>query len=284
MAVASTQFADAPKQARFKVPDCTRTDGKKSHSYNEAGQCKFCAFKRPNWYQKERGLREKGPARPSVAAVSQAKARSIIFGGGVLAQRLALQLIEEEKRAPWEADALSAEELLLLSDALADEAIRSKRIMAWLAALDRAGPHARLMTVLVILALPRMARHGVIPQEVADELSNAAALALASGSPRDDNRGDLRREVDAGGRRIVTTPPIPAGEPEQNGSGTEAGELSGGGGGEEPYDTSQREVQPDRVETAAANGGEPVEGILPGAPVSVAARRMDRIRRRGVVS
>src|ERR1700730_14210783 len=115
---AAPSFADAPKVARIQVQACTRSDGKKTHKYVD-GVCQFCGFRNP--YKQRTGAvsREKGPSRPSVAAVSQAKARSIIFGAGALSQRLALQLIEEEKRGPWEEDALTAEELLLLSDALA---------------------------------------------------------------------------------------------------------------------------------------------------------------------
>jgi hypothetical protein len=278
MSVAANTFSDAPKQARLKIQDCTaRTDGKKNHSYVE-GICKFCGFKNPNYKTYlNRQHKEKSPNRPSVATVSQAKARSIIFGAGALSQRLALQLIEEEKRGEWEKDALSAEELLLLSDALADEAIRSKTIMAWLAALDKAGPHAKLATVVVILALPRMARHGMIPEEVASELANAAALAMASGAPRDDYRGDLRGQVDISGRGIVTTPDIPAGEPEQNGSSQETGEVPGGSGGEESYGSERREIQPDRTEAEPTDHREPVERVLPRTARRVAARRMDSL-------
>lgn len=280
MSTAPNTFVDAPKIARIKVAPCT-SGGR--HKYGDDGVCKVCGAKNPWPNRTTRVTKEGRPARPSPVVVSQLKARAIIFGATGLTQRLALQLIEEESREEWEKDALSAEELLLLSDALADEAVRSKRILAWLAALDNVGPHAKLATVVGIILLPRMARRGIIPENVANELVAAASLALASGPPRNDNRRDVRWEVDSSGGGSVTSPKIPTGESFEDGPGQASGTVPGGGGFEEPQDSAGREVQPDRTEAESADAGEPGAGVLPGVSNGVAPGRMDRVRRRRVV-
>jgi hypothetical protein len=284
--MAGIEFVSPPKNAKMPATKVAQpcADGRRTHHYGDDGLCKFCGYKRPYPQAQSRRTgapaRERPPQRASTAVVSQAKARAIIFSAGAITQRMALQLIEdEEARGEWEKDALSAEELLMLSDALADEAVRSRRIMAWLAALDSAGPHAKLATVGFLIALPRLARHGVIPQAVADELAGAAALALASGSPRDSDRRDGRWEVDAGGGGFVASPTVPAGEPDEDGSGTPSSQVPGAGGNENPQNAQGSEIRPNRTADGGETDGGASEGELPRPLNGVGARGMDRIRR-----
>jgi len=283
----TVEFVTPPKVAGMPKTKVAQpcADGRRTHEYGEDGLCRHCGYKRPYPQAKSRttarGTRERQPARPSAATMSQAKARAIIFGAGGLAQRLAIELVEKEKReefanGPWP---LKAEELLLLSDVVADEAIRSKTIMAWLAKMEVAGPHAKLAMVSAVIIFPRAAAAGWIPQELADEFGRAAAMALASGTPRDSDRGDVRWEVDPGGGGPVTTPPIPPGESYEDGPSTTSSAVPGERSDQDAQDLVGSEMEPDRAPDGGQANGRASEGELPSPFNSVASRRMDRIRR-----
>ena len=71
---------------------------------------------------------------------------------------------------PYRSDALSDEEMDLLTDALTAEAMASTRVMRW---LERAGiisPHFLLIKAAWTIALPRLQSHGLIPApEISEE-------------------------------------------------------------------------------------------------------------------
>jgi hypothetical protein len=80
-------------------------------------------------------------------------------------------------------DALTAEELGLWGKAAAAEILSSKTLLAWYQKAMGAGltgPHARTTATLMLIALPRLARHGLIPEEVAAPIFNIVATVLLS--------------------------------------------------------------------------------------------------------
>ena len=61
-------------------------------------------------------------------------------------------------------DALSEPEMALLSDAVADEAMSSERIMRWLSTAGKVTPHIALAGACVTIAIPRLQRRGLFPK------------------------------------------------------------------------------------------------------------------------
>lgn len=66
--------------------------------------------------------------------------------------------------SPFRADALDEREMTLLADALAAEAMSSERVLRWLTAAAGISPHFLLIQACVTIAIPRLARRGVLPR------------------------------------------------------------------------------------------------------------------------
>jgi hypothetical protein len=90
---------------------------------------------------------------------------------------------------PWSDDRLSHEEIGRLSDALVDEILNSERLTHWVLHAKEQGVHIKLAYALATIALPRMAKHGMIPPEMvgmvggqmpASEIPPEMAAAMAA--------------------------------------------------------------------------------------------------------
>lgn len=64
---------------------------------------------------------------------------------------------------PWREDRLQHEEIGRLADALADEILYSERLTQWIVQAQKSSVHIKLAMVCASIALPRMARHGMLP-------------------------------------------------------------------------------------------------------------------------
>lgn len=69
-------------------------------------------------------------------------------------------------------DALSAMEIGLLAIATAEEIQSNKRLLEWYSKIGEGvtGPHAKMGAAVACIALPRLARRGILPEEMVDGL------------------------------------------------------------------------------------------------------------------
>lgn len=150
-----TDDTDTPVQATA-CPDCGRAPGAKGRIRHD----EFCPRRtgaRPtveNGNATERAPRARGPR-----GFDRTKTAADIYEGIGAIQGVVFGMV----RPDWAGDALTPEESQALSVALADEIATNKRLREWLKKLQDAGPHARLAFVLTMIALPRLARHGMVP-------------------------------------------------------------------------------------------------------------------------
>lgn len=80
--------------------------------------------------------------------------------------------------SPLKDDALSEQEMDMLSEAIAAEAMSSERILKWLEKAGIISPHFMLIRAIGTIAIPRLQRHGIIP-----------------GAPSLDSLTDEQREI-----------------------------------------------------------------------------------------
>lgn len=81
-------------------------------------------------------------------------------------------------------DALNPTEIGVLSCALAEEIVSNRRLLEWYQKFGSSvtGPHTKLVAALGFIVAPRLARRGIIPQEVADE-ATLILFALVTAEP-----------------------------------------------------------------------------------------------------
>lgn len=60
-------------------------------------------------------------------------------------------------------DALNEKEMDVLSDALAQEAMSSDRIMRWMTTASKVTPHIALASAVIAISVPRLQRRGILP-------------------------------------------------------------------------------------------------------------------------
>lgn len=144
----------------------------------------------------------KGDTQPRRTAarkpkLSHAKLVAQIGGGAMMLQGMAFMAMGPELQAKYGDDALSMQEIALLADALADEVLANAYLSRMFAQLDKVGPHGKLLMVCASIAIPRLARHGVIPRELEAAATGfaQAAVSLGAGSAHDADRGHREREV-----------------------------------------------------------------------------------------
>jgi hypothetical protein len=78
-------------------------------------------------------------------------------------------------RPDWAEDQLTPGELGELSYALTDELMSHERIVAWINKAAGAGVHIKLAMVCASIALPRMARRGLLPVGIAEAMIGGMA-------------------------------------------------------------------------------------------------------------
>jgi len=143
------------------------------------------------------GKRERKPAKrqPKAGEIKSLLATTLVAGdalAGLLAPRVWTQ-----------DDRLQPSETTLLVDAIYTEIAQYPGVLAWLAAASGVSTHLNLALVLATVALPRLARHGLVPGELA---YLAAAAGLAAGGALGGDRPDRDGQVDA----VVGAAPAPA--------------------------------------------------------------------------
>jgi hypothetical protein len=234
-------------------------DGYKIHKYDAAGVCERC------------GYTAKGK-RPTTTNRTYTKKQETSFSRqeakeGISMLLLASQSVILAARPDLKEDALNAQERMLLSDALADEAFESKVVHKYLAKLGQQKKHTKLMMVCMAIAIPRLARRGIIPQEgmgeLQDELISQAststrpgrdtatgsepewtAVPVESGGSPIPNRGNGIGENDIGGIPTETTP-LRSSTTDENGRS----EFSNGSGGEVASSDEESPLESYRTKT-----------------------------------
>jgi hypothetical protein len=101
----------------------------------------------------------------------------------LLAQKVLLMRLPELKP-----DELSPVERQLLAAAITEELYESTQVRRFLATLSKQKKHAKLSMALMIILLPRLKRHGIIPEEmdleeITGELVNQSVASQASSQP-----------------------------------------------------------------------------------------------------
>lgn len=116
-----------------------------------------------------------------------------------------LRAAHAQLRKDLELDKLEKWEQAYLASALTDEAFRYPRVKAWLIRIADMADRTTLPMVLMLIAAPRLARHGVVPNELVDLLAGAresakrqTPVSLGGRPAHRANRGDGVGENDAG--------------------------------------------------------------------------------------
>jgi hypothetical protein len=207
-------------------------DGFKMHDYNAQGFCKRCGYE-PRGSVK-RPTKAQTASKKMEAQFTRQEAKE-----GISMLLLASQSVILAARPDLKEDALNPQERLLLSDALADEAFDSKTIHKYLAKLGQQKKHTKLLMVCMAIALPRLARRGIIPAEGMGELQSELVTSASSptrpdgdtsGKPQPDwdtvpvesggspipDRGNGIGKDDVGGM-VAETAPLRDSTPNENG-------------------------------------------------------------------
>lgn len=134
----------------------------------------------------------------------------------------------------WRDDALTHEEIGLLADALTDEIMSSERLLAQFIKMQKAGRHTKLAYAVAMIALPRLAKHGMIPGvNNADAAPNGATGPVESGGAYGASGNDGQWEVYTGGG-FTQSAPVFRGPEVQSGQGDvpvgDDGEVTYGNG------------------------------------------------------
>lgn len=140
------------------------------------------------------------------------------LAGVLTAGNIGLSLFPYFQHEPGKNDLLKEPETILLSGAIADELELHQEWLQWFYKLMENTTHAKLVSVVIILALPRLANHNVLPPMLANIMAAGMMDSLNNATNNES-----------------TTPPIP-------GEGIGAYSDSGGygigqvnPGGENPF-------------------------------------------------
>lgn len=218
-----------PKRRAFQSKTPCK-DGRTQHRYDPITQvCIHCGHKRPYDINaiKSGQKTERAPRRvPAAQKITKLQLYKSAYGLIQGAQTIAVSL-----NPSLQPDALSTEEITLLADALADEADGSERFKRLLIQLQQRSRHAKLILVLIVIGVPRLVRHDLLPAGF-DNLTGAA-VALAAGGTPDGDRGDEQREVDLGGGGAFTPEAVPDRDSHENGPQPSVSEVPRGNGYED---------------------------------------------------
>jgi hypothetical protein len=164
-------------------------EGRSQHKYNPNGICLYCGYENPYYNARksaaDRTSTTSTASRPtstsSVRRMEPAFSKKEAHDGIVMLLAVGQSLLLA--RAPeLKEDALTPRERILLADALAEEATNSTSLHRWMAKVGKQKKHAKLGMVLMAIALPRLARHGMIPSEGIDDVAEQLASQLETGS------------------------------------------------------------------------------------------------------
>lgn len=211
---------------------CPVTGGR--HRYGNESHCQRCGKDKP--IANATGTRERRPAR-ATSNVSKTQYKQSIALAISGSQNLFFAFIAPELAE----DALQHDEIAMLADALTDEITASPRLVKFISDIrDKGGKHSKLIITLLLIALPRLARRGVIPGGVDDLVK--AALAVATGPAPNSDRGDGERQVnvDESGTGTAYVPDSYADE-------TGRRDVSDSDSFSEGGDDLEFEIQPNRV-------------------------------------
>lgn len=225
----------APKPTYQAVDKCTTG---KNHKYDLNNVCTVCGYenKRRAYWQKQRS--EKAPNRPGVKVGSaQVKQSIALMLSGTQSILIGLQPELAE-------DALTAQEIGMLSDVLADEVNESPTLKRWIAQAGKQSTHIRLVVILVMIAAPRLARRGLIP---AGSENVAASLAVATRGTYDDSGGDELGEIDFGGGGPVAEAQVPDSDSDENGPLPPPNPISSANGHQNGADIGEPKVRTRRT-------------------------------------
>jgi hypothetical protein len=175
----------------------------------------------------------KRPRSPSRRKPSAASVEKVVGGLLGVTQEMALQQVPALRE-----DELSAEELGLLSKATAAEILGNKWALEWYMRLidgTVTGPHSRMAATVMLIALPRLVRHGVIPAKLGGALFSIVATVLFA-----DDQLQLRARP--GGPGAI--PPAPGGahRPDREDGLGEVGIREGAPGAPEVPDFLQEQA------------------------------------------
>lgn len=176
-------------------------------------------------------LKERAPRREPKGTVTKKKLAGTLQTGIWLSDLAVAKVFYP----PWEEDRLNPQEIALLSDALADEILPHKRLTEWITRFEAAtGPHAKLVYIALVIAVPRMVKHGMIPAGAVPESWRPAnaqtagdTVPMEPGTTPGPDRYDGQWEVDAG-QFAPGQADVLSGAEEQGGRD----QVPGGGNGE----------------------------------------------------
>jgi hypothetical protein len=163
------------KASEPKVPLTTEPciEGRARHSYMADGKCRYCGYESkvaarftqsstPSSTPRPRPTSTTGSrTTPVQPAVSMKDAREGMAFVLLLAQKILVMRVPDFKP-----DELSPIERQLLAEALTEELYESNQVRRFLATLNKQKKHAKLSMALMIILLPRLKRHGIIPDEM----------------------------------------------------------------------------------------------------------------------
>src|SRR5215472_10601590 len=163
------------------------------HRYGEDGKCirPGCGMERQSRASSGERAPARGPRAPSKAQIKQSLAM-LIFG----AQKFAIGMFPGLQE-----DELSRHEIAMLADVLADEAEAHPEAKRWIARVQTSSVHARLAFTLAMIAMPRLARRGILPEGIDEGIDEfvLATMAVAPGGAPGGDRGDGLGEIDPDG-------------------------------------------------------------------------------------
>jgi hypothetical protein len=209
------------------------------HTYGEDGRCKRCGV------QREKQKTERSPTgRKTSLSKAQIKQSLVLLLEG--SQSVAIAISPDLAE-----DKLSPAEVTLLADALADEVNQSERLKKLVAQIQTTSAHGKLIFVLILIAAPRLARHGVIPAASIPEDFSEIAVALAAGATPSADRGNGVGQVDLGQEspRDETVPLRSEDEAGRDFLSSTNGHTESGGAEKQP-------VRQSRTKTAIPGAGE----------------------------
>jgi len=261
-------------------------EGRSRHRY-VAGVCKYCGALQPASTIRKTSTRP-SPTRSQVTRttsstvspnVSQKDAREGLSFLILLAQKLLIMRVPDLKP-----DELSPVERQLLAAALTEELYESTQVRRILAQISGQKKHAKLGMALMVILLPRMKRHGIIPAEMdLDEITGELVQQSVRESASDSSIGPDRTAGEESENSWDTVPVAAGGSPildrrngfrevYPSGVASETENLRGDSENENGRDSvagpsyrpipsrdEELEIQPHRVTTHTKTGG-PEEG------------------------
>jgi len=162
-----------------KIPACI--EGRTTHQISN-GICIHCGWIPQGKFQESKAsekietevkvTKESTAKRPVGRPKSEPTISRKDAQDGITMILLAAQTIVLTARPDLKEDALNPQERALLADALTDEAFQSTQIKKFLVQVGKQQKHAKLFMVLTALAIPRLARRGLFPQETMQEMND----------------------------------------------------------------------------------------------------------------